>query len=59
MSRPPAGREPRTVIVPIRLTPTGAAYLDRARGAQTRSEYLRALIAADVARRRVAPPTAR
>lgn len=59
MSRPPAGREPRTVIVPIRLTPTGAVYLDKARGNKTRSEYLRALIAADVDRRRVTPPTAR
>jgi hypothetical protein len=59
MTRPPDGREPRTVIVTVRLTKTGARYLDAARGSRTRSEYLRDLIAADCARRGVAPPTAR
>lgn len=51
MPRRPDGRQPRTVTVHVRLTPAGAQALDQARGPQTRSTYIRALLAAAVNRK--------
>lgn len=53
MTRGPDGTEPRTTTVHVRFTPTGARVLDKARGEQTRSAYLRRLVAEDVKRRRI------
>lgn len=50
MPRRPDGREPRTVTIHVRLTPAGTNALDTARGSQTRSQFIRALIAAAVTR---------
>lgn len=48
--RPVVPGKPRTVLVSVRLTAEGAAALDRLRGAEDRSTYLRRLLA-DAARR--------
>lgn len=48
--RPTTPGKPRTVLVSVRLTAEGAAALDRLRGAEDRSTYLRRLLA-DAARR--------
>lgn len=56
MPRQPDGAEPRTTVIPVRFTPTGARFLDVARGAASRSAYLRRLVAEDVVRRNVQPP---
>jgi len=55
MARTPDGQEARTITVPVRFTPTGAAHLDAARGHLTRSQYLRKLVAQDVHDRRIRP----
>jgi hypothetical protein len=52
MARPPDGSQTRSVFVPIRLTPRGAAALDEVRRTleMTRSAYIRKLIADDYER---------
>lgn len=57
MARPPEGSEARTETVVVRFTPTGEQYLDAAAGTLTRSAYIRGLVAADVAARRITLPT--
>ena len=41
MPRQPDGAEPRTTVIHVRFTPTGARFLDLARGTATRSAQLR------------------
>jgi hypothetical protein len=55
MGRPPDGAQTRTLTVHLRITPRGLAHLNAACGDRTRSAYIRDLIAADVARRRIQP----
>jgi len=40
----PASSNPLAVVVPVRLTATQAALLDRLRGSSSRSAFLRRLI---------------
>ncbi len=51
MARSPDGSEPRTHTVHVRITPAGMRALDRLRGRQTRSAYIRSLLAAEARRR--------
>lgn len=53
MPRQPDGAEPRTTVIHVRFTPTGARFLDLARGTQSRSAYLRRLVSEDCTRRRI------
>ena len=55
MARPPDLEEPRTVTIPVRFTPTGAALVDAARGDLSRSVYIRGLISADAYTRDITP----
>ena len=41
MPRQPDGAEPRTTVIHVGFTPTGARFLDLARGTATRSAQLR------------------
>lgn len=44
MSRRPDGTTARTVIIAMRLTPTGGEMLDRLRGDLSRSAFMRQLL---------------
>lgn len=50
MGRKPAGKEPRTERIELRMTKAGKDAVDRLRGEATRSEWLRHLIAQEVKR---------
>jgi len=56
VTRSPEGREPRTITVHVRFTPSGASALDIARGPLKRSDYIRRLVANDVNTRRLGEP---
>lgn len=51
MPRQPDGAEPRALTLHVRITPKGMAVLDRLRGENSRSAYVRALLAADARRK--------
>ena len=53
MAGKPRGAEARTTLVQVRMTKAGRAMLEKARGTKTISDYIRDLIAADVAKRKV------
>ena len=46
MPRPPDGAEPRTEMLRTRVTPAGAAEVDKWRGAQSRAAFLREAVSA-------------
>lgn len=51
MARHPDGSESRDLTLHVRITSAGMGELDRVRGGESRSQYVRNLIAADVRRR--------
>ena len=51
MARHPDGSESRDRTLHVRITRAGMGELDRVRGGESRSQYVRNLIAADVRRR--------
>lgn len=53
MAGRPKGTQARTKLVQVRMTPTGREMLEKARGTQTISDYVRDLVAADVKKRGV------
>jgi hypothetical protein len=53
MAGRPKGSEARTELVQVRMTKAGKALLTKARGTKSISDYVRDLIAQDVARRKV------
>lgn len=48
MAGRPRGSAARDEVLRVRMTASGMAALDRARGGLTRSDYVRSLIAKDV-----------
>lgn len=56
MARTPDGNTPRTEVVTFRTTPDGLRMLNHATTEANRSAYMRNLIQADCARRRLTLP---
>ena len=53
MAGKPRGAQAREKLVQVRMTQAGRDLLEKARGTKTISDYIRDLIAADVAKRKV------